>query len=74
MTALIIAAPVLTVALVVGLLISIFQVMTQIQEMTLTFVPKIIAIVGVLFLFGHWMLSTLTGYASELIRSIPSLL
>ena len=69
-----IAGPILAVTLVVGLLISIFQVITQIQEMTLTFVPKIIAVVGVLFVFGSWMLASLIEYASELYRNIPQLI
>ncbi len=56
---LLVTGPIFAVALIVGLLISIFQVVTQIQEMTLTFVPKILAIVGVLALLGHWMLSAL---------------
>lgn len=67
-----VAAPILGVALFVGLLISIFQVVTQIQEMTLTFVPKIAAVVFVLFVFGPWMLSHMTEFASNLYRSIPS--
>lgn len=69
-----IAGPILAVTLAVGLVISIFQVVTQIQEMTLTFVPKIIAVVAVLFVFGSWMLSTLIEYASELYRNIPQLI
>lgn len=69
-----IAGPILAVTLVVGLLISVFQVITQIQEMTLTFVPKIIAVVGVLFVFGSWMLSSLIEFASELYRNIPQLI
>lgn len=72
-TSAIIAAPILGVALVVGLIISIIQVVTQIQEMTLTFVPKILAIVVVIFAFGPWMLSTLTTYAENLYKSIPGL-
>jgi flagellar biosynthesis protein FliQ len=70
-TALTIGAPILGVALIVGLLISIFQVVTSIQEMTLTFVPKILAIVFILLTFGHWMLTTLVTYSSELIANIP---
>lgn len=66
-----IAAPILGTALLVGLLISILQVVTQIQEMTLTFVPKILAVVFVILLFGNWMLTALVNYASELIRNIP---
>ncbi|MRX26862.1 flagellar biosynthesis protein FliQ [Kangiella sp. HZ709] len=70
-TALVIALPILCVSLIVGLLISIFQVVTQIQEMTLTFVPKIIAVVGALAVFGHWMLSTLINYAKDLLTNLP---
>ena len=65
--------PILLTALVVGMLISVFQVVTQIQEMTLTFVPKIIAIMLVLLLFGHWMLTGLVTYASALYLAIPGM-
>ena len=71
-TAITVGAPILGVALVVGLLISILQVVTSIQEMTLTFVPKILAIVLVLLVFGHWMLTTLVNYSKELISNIPA--
>lgn len=67
-----VAMPVLGVALLVGLLISVLQVATQIQEMTLTFVPKIVAVFFVLLLMGHWMLLTITEFASNLIRNIPT--
>lgn len=72
-TAASIAAPILGIALVVGLFISIIQVVTQIQEMTLTFVPKILAVVVVIVVFGPWMLGTLTTYATNLYRSIPGM-
>ena len=72
LTALFVAMPILGVALGVGLLISILQVVTQIQEMTLTFVPKILAVVAVLLVFGQWMLTSLTNYATALISNIPS--
>ncbi len=65
------AFPVLLASMVVGLLISVFQVVTQIQEMTLTFVPKMLAIVIVLWVFGPWMLYQLTNYAETLFRRIP---
>ena len=68
-TALLIALPVLAASLLIGLLISIFQVVTQIQEMTLTFVPKIIAVVGVLAIFGNWMISTLINYTTDLLSN-----
>ena len=72
MTAMMVALPVLGVALLVGLLISILQVVTSIQEMTLTFVPKILAVGAVMLLFGHWMLTTLANYSTALISNIPS--
>ena len=68
---LLIAAPLLAVTLVVGLLISILQVVTQVQEASLTFIPKIIAAVVVLVVCGPWMLKRLVGYATGLIASIP---
>ena len=57
-----VAAPVLLVSLVVGLIISIFQTVTSIQEQTLTFVPKIIAVFLSLILMGNWMLGELSGF------------
>ncbi|MFQ4178906.1 flagellar biosynthetic protein FliQ [Clostridioides difficile] len=61
-----IADPVLIVSLVVGLLISVFQATTQIQEQTLTFVPKLIAILLVVAIGGSWMLHTLISFTSEI--------
>ena len=60
------AAPVLIVSLVVGLIISIFQTVTSIQEQTLTFVPKILAIFVSIIFLGHWMLINMVGYMVEL--------
>ena len=60
------AAPVLLVSLVVGLLISIFQTVTSIQEQTLTFVPKIIAVFVALMVLGHWMLNNMAEYMIQL--------
>ncbi len=57
-----VAAPVLLVSLIVGLLISIFQTVTSIQEQTLTFVPKILAVFLSLIVLGNWMLSELSGF------------
>ena len=57
-----VSAPILIVSLVVGLIISIFQTVTSIQEQTLTFVPKILAIFLSIMLLGHWMLVTITDY------------
>ena len=60
------AAPVLLVSLVVGLVVSIFQTVTSIQEQTLTFVPKIISIFLTLIVLGHWMLNNMSGYMQSL--------
>lgn len=69
-TAALLLAPVLISTLVVGVIISILQVATQIQEMTLTFVPKL-AVAGLtMLLFGHWMLAVLTTYTREVFDSI----
>jgi flagellar biosynthesis protein FliQ len=68
------AAPALVTALVVGFAVSLFQSATQIQEFTLSFVPKAIA-VGVALLFaGHWMMTTLVSFTQQLYAAIPSLL
>lgn len=72
MTALMIGGPILAVSLLVGLLVSIFQAMTQIQEQTLTFIPKILAIAVVMLLMGPWMLDVLTGYTSNLFHELVS--
>ncbi len=60
------AAPVLLVSLCVGLIVSIFQTVTSIQEQTLTFVPKVLAIFLTLMLLGHWMLNNMAGYMESL--------
>ncbi len=60
------AAPLLLVSLVLGLVISIFQTVTSIQEQTLTFVPKILGVFVSLMILGHWMLTELTTYITEL--------
>ena len=60
------AAPMLIVSLVVGLIVSIFQTVTSIQEQTLTFVPKLIAIFTAIMLLGHWMLNNIVGYMQQL--------
>ncbi|MEN6441076.1 MAG: flagellar biosynthesis protein FliQ [Syntrophobacter sp.] len=70
---LLVSLPVLLVSMVIGLVISIFQSVTQIQEMTITFVPKIVVTFLALLLFGPWMLSRLVGYLREVILSIPQL-
>jgi flagellar biosynthesis protein FliQ len=73
MMALLVAAPMLVVALVLGLLISVFQAVTQIQEQTLAFVPKLIGVAVVFLIALPWILQTLIRYTTELFRSIPSL-
>jgi flagellar biosynthesis protein FliQ len=72
-TALIIGAPLLLTTLIVGLVISILQVATQIQEITLSYVPKLLAAALVLIAFGGWMLGKLTQFAVTLYQSIPYL-
>jgi len=72
--ALLLSAPLLLVGLVVGLLIALFQATTQIQEMTLTFVPKIFAVMIAAMFFASWMLMKMTDYTSDLIQSIPNLI
>lgn len=70
MTALKVAAPVLIVSMIVGLIVSIFQAVTQIQEQTLTFVPKLLAIIVVMVILGPWMLNTLTQFIQNMLGSI----
>jgi len=67
------SAPLLLAALGAGLVVGIFQAATQIQDMTLSFIPKLIVLVIVLGLTGHWMLRMLVDYTRNLIRSIPEL-
>lgn len=69
-----IAGPVLGAALIVGLLVSLFQTLTQIQEATLSFLPKLAAIAAVLFLTGHWMMGQLVTFTTTLYGEIPKLL
>ena len=66
-----VATPVLLVSLVVGLIISIFQTVTSIQEQTLTFVPKIIAVFFALIVLGHWMLNEMTQFMIRLWSDFP---
>jgi len=72
-TALLVGGPVLGVSLLVGLLVSVFQAMTQIQEQTLSFIPKILAIVVVMLLLGPWMLNILTAFTVNLFTDLPRL-
>ena len=68
-----VAAPILVAALVVGLLISVLQVATQLQEMTLTYVPKLLIAGGMLIALGPWMLGKVTSFAIHSFKLIPSL-
>ncbi len=69
---LLIAAPLLAVTLLVGLLVSVVQTVTQVQEASLTFIPKIIAAVVVLVICGPWMLKRLIAYSVNLIANMPT--
>ena len=71
---LMIAAPLLLTALAVGLLVGVLQAATQINEMTLSFIPKLLALATVLVVAGPWMLRTLIDYTRHLIESLPSLI
>lgn len=71
---LLMAAPPLLTGLVVGLTISLLQAATQIQEMTLTFIPKLVGVGASLIIAGHWMLALITDYVTRLYQSIPSLI
>jgi flagellar biosynthetic protein FliQ len=68
------AGPVLVVSLAVGLVVALFQAVTSIQEFTLTFLPKVVAIGLVLLLLGHWMLGIAVSYTEQLYNSIPHMI
>ena len=69
-----ITGPMLGAALTVGLMIGVFQAATQIQEMTLSFIPKLASLAAVLFLVGPWMLRVLVNFTERLIMDIPGLI
>ena len=71
---LLMSAPPLLAALLTGLLVSVFQAATQINEMTLSFIPKLLAIFVVLVLFGPWMLGIVLDYMRELFTGIPAMI
>ncbi|MEY3975572.1 MAG: hypothetical protein RLZZ33_627 [Pseudomonadota bacterium] len=73
-TMILIAAPMLLVTLAIGLLIGIFQAATQINEMTLSFIPKLIGMTAAIAIAGPWMLKLLVDYTRTLIMNIPSLI
>jgi flagellar biosynthetic protein FliQ len=68
-----VALPMLLAGLVVGLIVSVFQAVTQIQEQTLAFIPKVVALVAIMALFGPWMLGQLETYTTALWASIPQM-
>lgn len=70
-TGILVAGPVLGLSMLVGVLISIFQVVTQIQEMSLTFVPKVLTVVLTIIVLGPWMMATLLRFAKSVISNIP---
>jgi flagellar biosynthetic protein FliQ len=72
LTMLLVAAPMLLAALVIGLLVSIFQAATQINEMTLSFIPKLIGVFATLIIAGPWMTALLVDYIQRLFTSIPT--
>ena len=65
---------ILTFVVIIGLLVGVFQAATQINEMTLSFIPKLIGMAGTLVVAGPWMLKTIVGYTRELFESIPGLI
>ncbi len=71
LTVLLLALPLLGVGLIVGLLVAVLQATTQVQEMTLSFVPKIVAVLLALLAAAPWMLNKITHFTSQLITSIP---
>jgi len=66
--------PILVITLVIGVVVSLFQAVTQIQEQTLTFVPKILAFVVSIILLGPWMLQTIVGFTSGLFAGLPRMI
>jgi len=73
-TVLLVSLPIMGLGLAAGLTVSIFQAVTQIQDMTLTFIPKIVAMVVGLFLFSHWMMNHLLVFTRTMIQMIPQLI
>jgi flagellar biosynthesis protein FliQ len=69
--ALILAGPILILTLIVGVMISIFQTVTSVQEMTLSFVPKVVVITITLVVAGHWMLQRITFFTMEMFQRLP---
>ena len=72
LTALAVGGPILGAVLLTGLVVSVVQAVTQVQEMTLTFIPKVIAVGLVLALLGHWMLGRLVGFSTSLLGGLAA--
>lgn len=68
------AAPILSLGLIIGLIVSIFQAVTQINEQTLVFIPKILAVAVALIVFGPWILKTIVNYTMQLYKSINTII
>ena len=73
-TALLVGAPVILTAFIVGVLISIFQAATQIQEMTLTFIPKIVATIFAMIIFGSWIFTKIIDYMRETLQNLLTMI
>ncbi|HKM43279.1 MAG TPA: flagellar biosynthesis protein FliQ [Limnochordia bacterium] len=71
-TILLVAGPALLIGMLVGLLVSIFQATTQIQEQTLTFIPKIVAVLVSIVIFGPWMIRNLVAFAERILANLPA--
>ncbi|GAB3349256.1 MULTISPECIES: flagellar biosynthesis protein FliQ [Chromohalobacter] len=70
---LMLAGPLLMTALLIGLLVSLFQAATQINEMTLTFIPKILGVFGALVVAGPWLIQTIVDFTRELFQNLPTM-
>ncbi|HHY17297.1 MAG TPA: flagellar biosynthesis protein FliQ [Firmicutes bacterium] len=73
-TTILVAMPCLLISIAVGLLVSVFQATTQIHDQTLSFVPKIVAVMVSIMIFGGWMLKTLVDFTQRLIQKLPGLI
>ncbi|HET9678531.1 MAG: flagellar biosynthesis protein FliQ [Buchnera aphidicola (Tetraneura akinire)] len=72
-TSLLLSAPALVSALITGLFVSIFQASTQLNEQTLSFIPKLISVIGSIFIFGPWMLHLMINYINTLFINLPAI-
>ncbi len=68
------AGPILIATLAIGLVVSLFQAVTSVQESSLTFLPKLVVVAAILALTGHWMITEITDYTEQLYNSIPKML